>query len=416
MEAEFVSPLDRYHSGLDLSDSDPLFKPVNRKVWLSLVLIGMAAAFRVSFDPLSIRWDLFQYVVVLLTGYYWGWRSSLSCGLLVFLPNLVCYFLPISQAHSFMFSRAEVDGIWVLGFSIPAYLIYACSGAVTAVLREWLSMDPLFMESELESHSRIPFRIYILLYAASFQFAPLDVLRFDFTVLYFPIMIYLAYSRGFGSGWRAFWFTLPIVLAQAYFGSFAVGVGLNGSRLILLVMGMVLADHFGRQSRTGFFRMSFDPPFYFFLGLCLASAWNYAFGPILQIQGFALILGIVYAVGALCGRQWGFYLGMVAGMITAPVRFDLTETLGFGGTWWFALLALPLIGHGGGCLAHGKSRIMGAFQAFFILYLIEMILWGLQGTTRPETYLRVPLHWLLSSLAAWAVFLLTSFTPRGNRL
>lgn len=409
-----IKDLDRGTTGLALPESGELFKPVKKIGWVFLTLAGMISIFQVSFDFFSLRVDLFQYVIVISLGYYFGRRPALLAGLFIFLPNLIYYYVPdlmssVAEPRNFMFYRVNLNGIKLLGFSIIAYMIHAFLGYGTAFLKERLAAtekDRPPAEFEKEKPTWTYVVMIILMYITSFQLYFSDIFRVNFSSLYYPFLLYIAFSRGTKFALKAFWFTFPIVLASLYFGPLSLGIGMSGSGFIMLMLALILADVFGRQARA-IPRTSFGPLFYLFLFLCVASAFSYTISRHVHIPGYTLSFGFVFAAGAMCGRRQGFYLGLVAGSLAALVRFDLSEVIRFGGAWWFALLAMPLIGYiGGGLVEDAKrSRFLNALYVLGVVYLIELILYFLQGRTGIEAYMNLPFCWILSVMAAYVLFL-----------
>jgi hypothetical protein len=111
-------------------------------------------------------------------------------------------------------------------------------------------------------------------------------------------------------------------------------------------------------------------------------------------------LGITFAVGFIYGPRQGFLFGIIISSLTGIVRFDLSDMVRYGGLWTISLLSMPLIGYAGGRQIEFKKKpsYTWVLQFFAVFYLAMVLIFIIQGSNRPEYYVRIPLFWLQSTL------------------
>jgi hypothetical protein len=397
---------------------EELFKPVRKWTWAALTLAGMIALIQYRTDAFVLRIDLFQYIIVFLTGYRYGRMPGLFCGLLVFLPNLVLPLIFGAAQHRLLFSRIELHPEQIRAFGVLGYLLFASAGYFAAVLkarlRDWRISTASAVDIGLTGVKVVPglAGAVLLIYVTGFSISLTETLRISPNALFFPILLGVAFYSGFKKALTAFWIYLPLALFATSLGFIHIGIGMQGNQVLALFAGLAIAAGFGSRlpPDPGPVRRLSRASFLILAPLALFSAFDINLSGFLPLGGYAFAYGLLFAAGHHYGAPKGFKLGIIWGILACIVRYDITRYVGFGGMWWFPLLVAPIVGCIGGlhdrtatALPLGRTLLV-----FTSVYALEFVVLLMQGTV---SYAQLPFFWLQSAIVA---LVLTARRPGGS--
>ena len=394
---------------VEAEPSDLLFKPAKKLAFVGMIFSGWFALGRYEVGLISVNLDLLQFIIVFLIGHTYGKRPALISGILVFLPNLILYYIGESDPQNFLFGQVGNGEVQIDALSVIGYLLFASMGYAAAVLK--LRLMP--RAPTTPRPTKILPLFILLLYITALRIALTEILRLNLNDLIYPIMLSIAFYYGFKKAKTAFWYCLPLLLFSVPIGFIQFGNRMHGIHVTALLFGLAIAVILGSRpvesrdtKRTG--------AYYRWLFFAIISTFDFTLSPLIRFPGYALAFGIIFVAGYRFGPRQGFKFGIIWSIFACVISFQFTDAIRFGGIWWFPLLAAPILGYAGG--HHYQVGLFGirfpqqitskqiswtqVVMIFTITYALEAFIMVMTGNFNMITYAQLPLFWIQSVIMA----------------
>jgi len=392
-----------------------LFSETRSAVVIAFIVFGMLSSIAFDYDNLHIDFSSMQVLFVFLSGYYYGGRTGLFCGALIFLPNLIACYLPASDMvdQPTIFIRQKVlihlsqyDTINITAFSIISYPIFGSLGYWSASLKERLNLYEKQIPFLNSHHKFSDGRVYwflLPLYLNAQMFRLTDYFTIYPGALIFPILLLVAFFHGSSTAIKLFVLYSPMVIARIKFGPLSLSGFFSETSTYWLLIGLIFAGCLDSrpQNHTEFPRKGL-----YVLLLAAGTLISFHYHQRgFELAGYPLAFGIVLTAGYLFGSYRGFWFGFWWAMLTGCITIFQSKYLAFGDIDWMAELAAPFIGYlggsdmfKGGFLPGQLIRLFGSGYAIFIAILL------MSGSLSIYTYLGMPFYCLVSVLSALILY------------
>jgi hypothetical protein len=391
----------------DAADRTGLFSKPSPTALAVFIIIGMLTPLVYSNDYVRINFTIIQVFLAFLSGYIYGSRAGLLTGALIFLPNLIAFFVlspamseeqPIFGEQISLFSTVGINSL-----SIISYPIFACLGFCAALLRDQMHRSekqfPFVNACEKISGQRAYwFLVPLCLNALSFKAT--DNLAIYFSTFTVPLLLVASFYHGGSAAIKIFACFCPLMIVQVNFGPLSVGTDVDEAFAFWALAGIVLAGSLdSRAEKTAEFRR-----LWLYLLLLavsvLLSFKNYHRNFV--ITGYPVAFAVMLAAGALFGSRRGFWFGIYWAVLSGIVQFWPTERWAFGSVDQMARLAAPFIGYLGGSSLFKRGFLSAhLIRLFGIVYAACLASLLIGGTTHIGAYSILLLNYLLSVLSAF---------------
>jgi hypothetical protein len=371
------------------------------------IIFGMLTPLVFHNDYVRINFPVIQVFLVFLSGYYYGSRAGLLSGALIFLPNLIAFFVlfpamseeqPIFGEQISLFSMAGINSL-----SIISYPIFACLGFCAALLREQMHRSEKhfpFVNARGKVSDQRAYWFLVPLCLNALYFKASDNLAIYFSTFTVPLLLIVSFYHGSPAAIKIFACFCPLMIAQVSFGPLSFGTHVDGGIAFWALAGIVLAGSLdSRAEKTAEFRRLWLYLLLLALSVLL-SFKNYHRN--FAITGYPVAFAVMLAAGALFGSSRGFWFGIHWAVLSGFVQFLPSERWAFGNVDQMARLAAPFIGYLGGSSLFAKGFFSAhLIRLFGIVYAACLASLLIDGKTYIGSYSILLLNYLLSVSSAF---------------
>lgn len=344
--------------------------------------------------PFMYDGSLVPLIIILCIGYTNGKKIGVMAGLIAYFPNfvvhIVCFLLQIPYFKGNAFSGTlNLSSVFGTNSSITFstvfidYFIFSSFGYMSAILREKLTLLEIkktYISSVKKPASQA---IYLLLIPALLSALNIDfgLIRLNMQSIYHVMPLIISFYYGASKALYLLIFMIPAFIFKIRIGPVDAKLMLGFGETLVFMMLIFLAGHLCVEKKGIHHRDADLVMTLLFITLCWLFNFEYTATPKLQYSAVGFGLITVLLSGFILGSYYGFWIGILWGMLSIIQIFPM-RGLAISGPSLYITCA-PIVGYFGGTDLFDKPYFFRhgvfLFLIFYSAMLLDHIIWGISG-------------------------------------